>query len=179
MPALHRCLGPPQFAGTRKAAWHRNSLPISGIRQAATDESKRAKTTHQHHHQAPACRPLVDPVVGGSLGVCEPALATWCLEPRPVPQSPLPAGTGPDLFLQARDAEADFDHGENPPAGEVIGGRCLASYRSRRPPAGHLNPAHFRGIFGEGQMPSRPRGNLPPASGLRLLLAACFVCLPT
>jgi len=57
--ALHRCLGPPLFAGTRKASWHRNSLPISGSGQAAIDESKRAKATHQQHHQAPACCPLV------------------------------------------------------------------------------------------------------------------------
>jgi hypothetical protein len=42
----------------------------------------------------------------------------------------------------------------------------------------HLNPAHFRGILGEGQMPSRLRGNLSPAYGLRLLSAGLFVCLP-
>ena len=71
------------------------------------------------HHQAPPRRPAVDPVVGGFPRVRDPAPASRCFQAETVPDVPLYARSGREAFLQARDTEAETDHGPDPLRGRV------------------------------------------------------------
>ena len=50
--------------------------------------------------RTPPRRPVVDPVVGSFLGVCEPAPAPWCFESQFVLHEPLDARPSGDSFAQ-------------------------------------------------------------------------------
>ncbi|MFM7035990.1 MAG: Bax inhibitor-1/YccA family protein [Planctomycetia bacterium] len=86
-------------------------LWLSDEHGGKSDTSRSQRNPEAHHDQASPRGPAVDAVVGGSLGVRDPAQAPGCLQAETMPEVPLQARSGREAFSRRRDSKAEADHG--------------------------------------------------------------------
>jgi len=109
--ALQAGFGPIAFAGAWDVLRHGVLRPPD--QHAGQNHSRDRQQRGPEHEpdQAPPRRPVVDPVVGGSLRVRDPAPPSRCFQSQSVPNSPPHARSGREAFPERRDSKADADHG--------------------------------------------------------------------